>query len=87
MFRALMIATAGLTLMSGVGLAQSSASSSTTITTTGVAPAHNVDITTTTRRTADRNGVMIEKDTTGTEVSTPGSPSISQTRTNTTTVR
>jgi hypothetical protein len=87
MFRTLLMATAALTFMSGAGFAQSSASSSTTVTTPGVAPTHDVDVTTTTRRTANRNGVMIEKDTSGTEVSTPGSPGISQTKTNTTTVR
>jgi hypothetical protein len=87
MFRTLLIAAAGLTLMSGGGFAQSSASSSTTVITPGVAPTHDVDVTTTTRRSADPNGVMIEKDTSGTEVSTPGSPGISQTRTSTTTVR
>jgi spermidine/putrescine-binding protein len=87
MFRTLLTAAAALTLMSGIGFAQSSSSSSTTVTTPGVAPTHDADVTTTIRRTADQNGVMIENDTSGTEVSTPGSPTISRTTTNTTTVR
>jgi hypothetical protein len=87
MFKTSLAAMTALTLMSGVGFAQSSVSSSTTVTTPGVAPTHDVDVTTSTRRTVNRNGVMIERDTSGTEVSTPGSPGISQTKPETTTVR
>jgi len=87
MLKTLMAAATVLTLMSGAGYAQMSSSTTTTVTTPGVAPTHDVDVTTTTRRTADRNGVMIEKDTSGTEVSSPGAPGVTQTRTDTTTVR
>jgi len=87
MFKTLLTAMTVLTLISALGFAQSSSSSSTTVTAPGVAPTHDVDVTTTTRRTATRNGVMIERDTSGTEVSTPGSPGISQIKTETTTVR
>ena len=87
MFKTLLAATTALTLMSGAGFAQSTSSSSTTVTTPGVAPTNDVDVTTTTSRTAGRRGVMIEKDTVGDEVSSPGRPAVSQTRTETTTVR
>jgi hypothetical protein len=87
MFKTLTIAAAALTVMSAAGFAQSSSSTSTTVIAPGVAPTHDVDITTTTRRTAGRNGETIEKDTDGTETSTPGSPAISRTKTETTTIR
>lgn len=87
MFKTLLAATAALTLISGAGFAQSSYSSSTTET-TKVAPAtHDVDVTTTTRRTEDRNGVMIEKDTSGDEVSQPATAATTKTSTETTTIR
>ena len=87
MLRTFLTATAALTLMSGVGFAQSTSSSTTTVTTPGVAPTYQDDVTSTTKRTADRNGVTIEKDTSGTETSTPGSPATTQIRTDTTTTR
>lgn len=86
MLKTLLSATITLTLMSGVGFAQSSSSSvSTTETTPGVPATHDVDVTTTTKRTAGRNGVMIEKDTSGMEVSTPASPGVTRTKTDATT--
>jgi hypothetical protein len=86
MLKTLLVATIILTLMSGVGFAQSSSSSvSTTETTPAVPATHDVDVTTTTKRTAGRNGVMIEKDTSGTEVSTPASPAVTRTNTEATT--
>jgi hypothetical protein len=86
MFRILLTATTALTLMAGVGFAQSSTSSgSTTVVTPGVAPTHGVDVTSTTQKTVDRNGVTIDKDTSGTETSSPGIPAIVQTKTNSTT--
>jgi hypothetical protein len=92
MLKTFMMATAALTLVSGVGMsgvsfAQSSTSSSTTVTTPGVAPTDNVDETTTTRRIHSRNGVLIEKDTDGTEITSPGVPATTHTTTQTTTVR
>jgi hypothetical protein len=87
MLKTLLAATMVAVLMSGAALAQMSSSTSTTVTTPGVAPIHNEDVTSTTRRTEDRNGVMIEKDTSGDTVDRPGVPSTSHTRTETTTVR
>jgi hypothetical protein len=88
----ILMATTALTLMSGIGLsgagfAQSSTSSSTTVVEPGVAPTDHVDETTTTRRIHSRNGVLIEKDTDGTEVTSPGVPATTHTTTQTTTVR
>jgi hypothetical protein len=82
MFRTLLTATTALILMSGVGFAQSSYSNSTTETTRMVPtpPVHNEDVTTTTRRTDTPNGVLIEKDVDGNEVSRPGGVATSQTR-------
>ena len=73
MFRTLLTATTALMLMSGVGFAQSSYSSSTTETTKMMPtpPIHNEDVTTTTRRTDTPNGVLIEKDVQGNEVTRP----------------
>jgi len=87
MLKTMLAATAALALMSGAGFAQSSYSSSTTVTTPPAAPTNHGDETTTTKRTVTRNGVMIEKDTSGEEVSTPGIPGTSHTTTETTTVR
>jgi hypothetical protein len=87
MLRTLLTTVAALSLMSGVGFAQSSSSRSTTESTSGVPASHDVDVTTATRRTADRNGVMIDKDTSGTETLTPGVPATTRTNTETTTVR
>jgi len=91
MLKTLLAATTALTLMSGVGFAQSSYSNTTTETTKMVPtpPTHDVDVTTTTRRVEGRNGVMIEKDVSGDEVSRPGTVDATQTRTKTetTTVR
>ena len=85
MFKTFIAAAAALTLMSGVGFAQSSsASTSTTQTIAPVAPTHDADVTTTTQRTAGRNGVLIEKDTVGTDTSTAGSPGSIRTDTATT---
>lgn len=97
MLRTFVMATAALTLISGIGMsgfgttgvsfAQSSTSSSTTVTTPGVAPTDHVNETTTTRRIDSRQGVLIEKDTDGTEVSSPGVRGTTRTTTETTTVR
>lgn len=87
MLKTYLAATTALMLMSGVGFAQSSSSSTTTVTTPGVAPTYQDDVTSTTKRTATRNGVLIEKDTSGTETSRPGSPGTTRTTTETTTVR
>lgn len=91
MLKTLLATTTALMLMTGAGFAQSSYSSSTTETTKMVPtpPTHDVDVTTTTRRSEDRNGVMIEKDESGTEVTQPAGVSQSRTRTQseTTTVR
>jgi hypothetical protein len=89
MLKTLLAATTALTLMSGTGFAQSSYSNSTTETTTTVPvpPRQDTDVTTTTRRTVGRNGVTIEKDETGTEVTTPGDVGTVRKKTETTTVR
>jgi hypothetical protein len=87
MLKLLMAATAALTLMSGTGFAQSSASTSTTMTTPGVPATDDVHVTTTTKRTATRHGVIIDEDVSGDEVSSPGVPASSRTTTQTTTVR
>lgn len=87
MLKTLAAAMTALTLMSGVGFAQTSSSSSTTES-TRVAPAmHDVDVTTTTRRSEDRNGVMIEKETSGTEASRPAVATTSTTTTESATHR
>jgi hypothetical protein len=62
-------------------------STSTTETTAPIPPRHDVDVTSTTRRTDMPGGVLIEKDTSGTEVASPGAPGVSRTQTQTTTVR
>jgi hypothetical protein len=85
--KTLLSATMAIGLMTGGAFAQSSSSSSTTVTTPAMAPTHDLDVTETTKRTADRHGVTVEKETTGTEVITPGSPGSTQTRTDTTTVK
>jgi hypothetical protein len=86
MLQTLLAATTALTLMSGVGLAQSSSStSSTTVMTPGIPPTHDVEITTTTKRTATKNGVLIEKDTSGDETISPGRAAATQTTTESTT--
>ena len=87
MLKTLLAATAAVTLMSGAGFAQSSYSSSTTETTRVAPPAHDVDVTTTTRRTEGRDGVMIEKDTSGDEVSRPAAAATTKSTTETTTIR
>jgi hypothetical protein len=87
MLKTMLAATAAFMLVSGAGFAQSTYSTSTTVTTPPVAPIHHADETTTTSRTNTRNGVLIEKDTTGEEVSSPGAPGTSQTTTETTRVR
>jgi hypothetical protein len=88
MLKTLLAATMALVLMSGAGFAQSSYSSSSTETTTQVAPpTHDVDVTETTRRTSDRNGVMIEHDERGTEDSAPADVSTTRSETESTTVR
>ena len=80
MLKTLLAATTALTLMSGASLAQSSSSSSST-----KLPTHDVDVTSTTHRTENRKGVMIEKDIDITDTSTPGRPATTQTRTDATT--
>ena len=87
MLKTLLAATAALSLMSGASFAEMSSSTSTTVVTPPIAPTHDVDVTTTTRRTEDRHGVLVEKDTSGTEVTSPGRPGSSETRTDTTIVR
>lgn len=87
MLRTLLAAMTALTLMSvigtpGVGFAQPY-SASTTETTTVAPPRHNMDETTTMRRTENRDGVLIEKDTSGTEVTRPGEVTTSRTTTET----
>jgi hypothetical protein len=84
MFKTLLAATAALALMSGAGFAQSSFSSSTTESTQIAPPTHDVDITTTTNRTADRKGVMIEKDEVGSDVTRPGDVTSTRESTSTT---
>jgi hypothetical protein len=49
-----------------------------------MAPTQQDDTTSTTNRTATRNGVLIEKDVSGTETITPGRPAVTQTRTQST---
>ena len=81
-------AAAALSLLAGAGFAQSSTtSSSTTVTTPSLAPTHDVDLTSTTRRTEGKKGVLIEKDESGTEISSPGTPATTRTESETTTVR
>jgi hypothetical protein len=87
MMKTLLAAAAALSLMSGAGFAEVAATTSTTVTTPGIAPTHDVDITTTTRRTKDRHGETVDEDTSGTEVISPGRPATSDTRTQTTIVR
>jgi hypothetical protein len=87
MLKTLAAVTMAFALTSGVSFAQSSWTSSTTQVTPPVAPSDHVEETTTTKRTSDRDGVMVEKTTEGTEVSTPGTPGLSQTTTRTTTTR
>ena len=74
MIRTLLAATTALTLISGVAFAQSSYSSSTTETTRMMPtpPSHDVDVTTTTKRTDTPNGVLVEKDERGSETIRPG---------------
>jgi hypothetical protein len=86
MLKTLLASAAVLTLMSGAGFAQSSYTSSTSTTQIAptVPPRHDVNETSTTRRTVTPNGVMIEKDTSGDEVSSPGMPGGSVTTTHTT---
>jgi hypothetical protein len=68
MLKTLLAGAAALTLMSGAGFAQTSYTGSTTETTT-VAPVQpRSEVTTTMRRTEDRNGVTIEKSETGSDV-------------------
>ena len=88
MFRTAITAAAALVLVSGAGFAQSSSSTSTTESTRVTPPIHDVDVTTTTRRSEDRTGVTIEKDTSGTEVSRPGvAATTTQSTTQSTTIR
>jgi hypothetical protein len=81
MIRTLLAATTALTLISGVGFAQSSYSSSTTETTRMMPtpPSHDVDVTTTTKRTDTPNGVLVEKDERGSETIRPGGVAASRT--------
>ena len=82
MLRTPLAATIALPLISGVGFAQTSSSSTSTTEKTSAVPATH-DVTTTTKLTADRNGMKIEKDTIGTEVS--ASPAVTRTKTEATT--
>jgi hypothetical protein len=84
MLKTLLAATTALALMSGAGFAQSSFSSSTTESTQIAPPAHDVDITTSTSRTADRNGVVIEKTEVGSDVTRPGEVTSTRESTSTT---
>ena len=92
MLKTVIAATAAFTLMSGIGMsgigfAQSSYSSTTTESTQVVPPKHDVDVTTTERRSENRNGVTIEKESSGTEVSSPGVAATTERKTETTTIR
>ena len=92
MLKSLIAAATAVTLisgagMSGTGFAQSSYSSSTTESTQVTPPRHDVDVTETTRRTENRNGVLIEKDTVGSETLTPGAAATTEQKTTTTTIR
>jgi hypothetical protein len=82
MLKILLAATMAFGLMPGVVFAQSSPSSNSTTVTT---PTQQDDTTSTTKRTATGNGVLIEKDTSGTEISSPGTPATTQTSTQATT--
>ena len=65
MLKPLLAATTALMLMSGVSFAETTYSDSTTKSTTGVAtPLGEVDISKTTRRTTDHDGIITEKDKT-----------------------
>jgi len=86
MLKTLLAATAALALMCGASFAQSSYSSTTTETTQAAPPTHDVDVTTTTKRTATRHGVLIEKDEVGSDVTRPGESSTT-TETKSTVVR
>jgi hypothetical protein len=85
--KTLLAAAAALALMSGAGFAQSTYSSSSSETTKVAPPTHDVDVTSTTRRTDGRNGTLIEKDESGNEVTRPGGVATSRTQSETTTVR
>jgi hypothetical protein len=87
MIKTLLAATTVAALMSGAAFAQMSSSTSTTVVTPGVAPIHHEDVTTTERRTESRDGVMVEKDTSGDTVDRPGTPTTTHTTSETTTVR
>ena len=87
MLKTIMAATAAFTLMSGIGFAQSTYSSSTTESTQVVPPKTDVEETTTVRRSENRKGVTIEEETTGTEVSRPGVAATTRTKTETSTTR
>jgi hypothetical protein len=63
MLKTLLAATTALTLMAGAGYAETSYSSTEHAT----IPSHDVDISKTTRRTADNDGVTIEKNKTVTK--------------------
>jgi hypothetical protein len=86
MLKTLLAAAAALTLVSGAGFAQSYSTSTTQSTQTVAPPHHDVDVTTTERHTSDQNGVMIEKETHGTDVTRPADV-IEHTKSETTTVR
>ena len=58
MLKTLLAATTALTLMSGVGFAETTYSNATTEATS---PSHGVDVTKTTRKSADLGGVSVEK--------------------------
>ena len=62
MLKTLLAATTALTLMSGIGFAETSYSSSTTESTAG-AP-HGADVSKTVRKTTDHDGMITEKDKT-----------------------
>ncbi len=88
MLKTLLAATTALTLMSGVGFAESSYSSSTTQSTTQIAPpTHDVDVTETTTKTSNNRGTLVEKDERGSDVSTPGGGVVSHSVTESTTTR
>lgn len=84
MVKTLLAATAAIALMSGVGFAQTTYSGTSTETTTVAPPHHDVDVTTTERRSEDANGVLVEKDTRGDEVIKPGAATTSRTDSETT---
>jgi hypothetical protein len=79
MLKTVLAATTALTLMSGIGFAETSYSTSTTQSTAGV-PSHDVDISKTTRRTGD-DGTTVEKNKTVSKNFDHGDVTVNKTKT------